>query len=135
MQVQVLLDALLERRPVQEREEVVYIREVKVDELREQVRRREVLVRRVLVLDIRSQPLRCRGRKGCMRQPPLTIREDAVDELPHWVQAPVLLPPTQQRVVCLGVNRLRELDPGVFLLEVHRRLDEEQAARLAVVAH
>ena len=57
VQVEAVLDALLERRAVEERHVVVHVVEVEVDELREQVRRREVLVRLVLVLHVRRQPL------------------------------------------------------------------------------
>ena len=52
VQVEALLNALLERRAVEERHVVVHVLEVQVDELLEQVRWGEVLVRRVFVLHI-----------------------------------------------------------------------------------
>ena len=57
VQVEAVLDALLEGGAVEERHVVVDVGEEEIDELREQVGRREVLVRLVLVLHVRRQPL------------------------------------------------------------------------------
>ena len=54
----------------------------------------------------------------------------------YGVQAPVLVSPLEQHAVrLLEVVRLGQLEPRIFLLEVHRGLDEEQARGLAVVPH
>ena len=56
-EVQALAHALLECRAVKEGQEVVHVCEVEVDERREQVGRREVLVRWMHILCVRWQPL------------------------------------------------------------------------------